>query len=39
MSRKPVFFSFHFDNDVMRVQQIRNIGAYSDLSEHLFWRL
>lgn len=22
-----VFFSFHFDNDVMRVQQIRNIGA------------
>ncbi|WP_288739730.1 TIR domain-containing protein [uncultured Rheinheimera sp.] len=27
MSRKPVFFSFHFDNDVMRVQQIRNIGA------------
>ena len=27
MVRKPVFFSFHFDNDVMRVQQIRNIGA------------
>lgn len=27
MARKPVFYSFHFDNDVMRVQQIRNIGA------------
>lgn len=26
-SRVPVFYSFHFDNDVMRVQQIRNIGA------------
>lgn len=24
---KKVFYSFHFDNDVMRVQQIRNIGA------------
>lgn len=22
-----VFYSFHFDNDVMRVQQIRNIGV------------
>lgn len=28
MQRKPqVFYSFHFDNDVMRVQQIRNIGV------------
>lgn len=27
MSRKPVFFSFHYANDVMRVQQVRNIGA------------
>jgi hypothetical protein len=27
MARKPVFYSFHFDNDVMRVQQIRNIGV------------
>jgi hypothetical protein len=27
MARKPVFFSFHYGNDVMRVQQIRNIGA------------
>ena len=27
MARKPVFYTFHFDNDVMRVQQIRNIGA------------
>ena len=30
MARKPVFFSFHFDNDVMRVQQIRNIGVIED---------
>ena len=27
MARKPVFFSFHYGNDVMRVQQIRNIGS------------
>ncbi|MBA3034945.1 MAG: TIR domain-containing protein [Desulfobacterium sp.] len=27
MAKKPVFFSFHFNNDVMRVQQVRNIGA------------
>ncbi len=27
MARIPVFYSFHFDNDVMRVQQVRNIGA------------
>jgi hypothetical protein len=26
MAKKPVFFSFHYGNDVMRVQQIRNIG-------------
>jgi len=26
MANKRVFHSFHFDNDVMRVQQIRNIG-------------
>ena len=26
MARK-VFFSFHFDNDVMRVQLVRNMGA------------
>ena len=26
MAKVPVFYSFHFDNDVMRVQQIRNIG-------------
>lgn len=25
--RRKVFYSFHFGNDVMRVQQIRNIGA------------
>ncbi len=27
MARKPVFFSFHYSNDVMRVQQVRNIGV------------
>jgi len=27
MGKRQIFFSFHFDNDVMRVQQIRNIGA------------
>jgi len=27
MARVPVFYSFHFDNDVMRVQQVRNIGS------------
>ena len=27
MAKKPVFFSFHFCNDVMRVQQVRNIGT------------
>lgn len=26
MARIPVFYSFHFDNDVMRVQQIRHMG-------------
>lgn len=26
MARIPVFYSFHFDNDVMRVQQVRNMG-------------
>lgn len=25
--KKKVFYSFHFDNDVFRVQQIRNIGS------------
>lgn len=27
---RPVFYSFHFDNDVMRVQLVRNIGALED---------
>lgn len=27
---REVFFSFHFDNDVMRVQQVRNIGAITN---------
>ncbi len=27
MSKRQVFYSFYFDKDVMRVQQIRNIGV------------
>jgi len=27
MTKRQVFYSFHFDNDVMRVQQIRNMGV------------
>ncbi|WP_323844954.1 TIR domain-containing protein [Microbulbifer magnicolonia] len=27
MAKKPIFFSFHYAKDAMRVQQIRNIGA------------
>ena len=27
MTKRQVFFSFHFDNDVMRVQQVRYMGA------------
>ena len=27
MSKPDVFYSFHFDNDVMRVQLIRNMGV------------
>lgn len=27
MPKRQIFYSFHFANDVMRVQQIRNIGA------------
>ena len=30
MAKRQIFFSFHFNNDVMRVQQIRNIGALED---------
>ena len=29
-TKRQVFYSFHFDNDVMRVQQIRNIGSLED---------
>ncbi|MBQ6547075.1 MAG: TIR domain-containing protein [Bacilli bacterium] len=28
--KRQVFYSFHFKNDVMRVSQIRNIGALED---------
>jgi hypothetical protein len=27
MTKRQVFYSFHYDNDAMRVQQVRNIGA------------
>ena len=27
MTKRQVFYSFHFDNDVMRVQQVRNMGV------------
>ena len=27
MAKRQVFYSFHFDNDVMRTQQVRNIGV------------
>ncbi|MGN6604722.1 MAG: TIR domain-containing protein [Ginsengibacter sp.] len=30
MATKDVFYSFHFDNDVFRVQQIRNIGSIEE---------
>lgn len=30
MPRIPIFYSFHFQNDVFRVQMIRNIGALDD---------
>lgn len=26
-TKRQIFYSFHYDNDVFRVQQIRNIGA------------
>jgi hypothetical protein len=30
MAKRKTFYSFHFKNDVMRVQQVRNIGALED---------
>lgn len=30
MAKRQIFYSFHFKNDVMRVQQIRNIGSLED---------
>jgi hypothetical protein len=27
VARVPVFYSFHYDNDVLRVQQLRNMGV------------
>jgi len=28
MAKRQIFYSFHYKNDVMRVAQIRNIGAF-----------
>lgn len=30
MAKRQTFYSFHYNNDVFRVQQIRNIGALED---------
>lgn len=30
MPKRKIFYSFHFDNDVFRVQQVRNIGSLED---------
>lgn len=30
MPKRQVFYSFHYANDVFRVQLIRNIGAIED---------
>lgn len=30
MTKRQIFYSFHYDNDVLRVQQIRNIGSLED---------
>lgn len=30
MAKRQIFYSFHYSNDVMRVQQIRNIGALEE---------
>lgn len=29
-AKRKIFYSFHYDNDVFRVQQIRNIGALDE---------
>ena len=29
-TKRQIFYSFHFENDVFRVQQIRNMGALED---------
>ena len=29
-TKRQIFYRFHYDNDVFRVQQIRNIGALED---------
>jgi hypothetical protein len=30
MTKRQIFYSFHYENDVMRVNQVRNIGALED---------
>lgn len=32
MEKRQIFYSFHYANDVMRVQQIGNIGMLEDNS-------
>ena len=32
MAKRQVFYSFHYDNDVMRVQLVRNIGAVEGIA-------
>lgn len=39
MAKRQIFYSFHFKNDVMRVQQVRNIGTFDGNSpvSHQDW--
>lgn len=39
MTKRQIFYSFHFKNDVMRVQQVRNIGTFDGNSpvSHQDW--
>ena len=30
MAKRQIFYSFHYDNDVFRVQQIRNMGSLEE---------
>lgn len=39
MTKRQIFYSFHFKSDVMRVQQVRNIGTFDGNSpvSHQDW--